>query len=375
MSQFDIDLAACRGRQKRVLAEMAEKKLDLVVVTVAEHVQWLAGPRYDFKFAPVAALSADGHLTLVAPGRKGKPLDIVAAADEIVPYEAQWLSTLRNDQRAAAAAVLLKTLSGKSKPRRVGVEYSSCGPHLSQQFQQMGAELCDIEPQLYYFRRRKDADELARLKKAIAGTGRMYELARQIVKPGVNELDVFNQLQAVAVRDYGEMLTGTGNDYACCARGGPPRDRIAQAAELYVLDLGPAFRGYFADNCRTISVDGKPTDPQRQAWEQIMKIFPLVERTVKPGKKCHELFDEAAAILKECSLGVFDHHLGHGIGLYPHEAPHLNPNWDDVFEEGDVFACEPGLYGPTINAGIRLENNYRVTATGVELLSDFPLNL
>ena len=187
---------------------MAERKIDLVVVTMAEHVQWLAGPRYDFKFSPIAALTAEGQLTLVAPGRKGKPLEIAAAADEIVPYEAQWLSTLRNDQRAAAAAVLLKTLSGKSKPRRVGVEFSSCGPHLSQQFQQMGAELFDIEPQLYTFRRRKDPDELARLKKAIAGTGRMYELARQIVRPGVNELDVFNQLQAVAVRDYGECSPG-----------------------------------------------------------------------------------------------------------------------------------------------------------------------
>src|SRR5205823_11349916 len=104
-------------------------------------------------------------------------------------------------------------------------------------------------------------------------------------------------------------------------------------------------------------------------------IVPLVERTVKPGKKGRELLDEAAAILRECTLGVFDHHLGHGIGIFPHEAPHLNPNWDDAFEEGDVFACEPGLYGPALNAGIRLENNYRVTATGVELLSPFPLEL
>jgi Xaa-Pro aminopeptidase len=69
--------------------------------------------------------------------------------------------------------------------------------------------------------------------------------------------------------------------------------------------------------------------------------------------------------------------LGHGIGLFPHEGPHLNPRpeWDDVFEEGDVFTVEPGLYTPEMRAGIRLENDYLVTATGVELLSDFPLEL
>ena len=88
----------------------------------------------------------------------------------------------------------------------------------------------------------------------------MYARAREIIRPGINELDVFNELQAVAVREFGEMLTGTGNDYACGVPGGPPRDRAAQDGELYILDLGPAFRGYFADNCRAIAVNGRPTD-------------------------------------------------------------------------------------------------------------------
>ena len=73
---------------------------------------------------------------------------------------------------------------------------------------------------------------------------------------------------------------------------------------------------------------------------------------------------------------MFNHHLGHGIGLFPHEAPHLNPNWNDTFEVGDVFTCEPGLYDEQIlRAGMRLENDYLVTETGVENLSPFPMEL
>jgi len=79
--------------------------------------------------------------------------------------------------------------------------------------------------------------------------------------------------------------------------------------------------------------------------------------------------------MEEFLPGGFSHHLGHGIGLYPHEAPHLNPNWDDRFEEGDVFTVEPGLYSDELRGGIRLENNYRVTAGGVELLTEFSLSL
>ena len=63
------------------------------------------------------------------------------------------------------------------------------------------------------------------------------------------------------------------------------------------------------------------------------------------------------------------------VALAGHEAPHLNPNWDDTFQAGEVIAVEPGLYAPELRAGIRLENNYLVTETGVELLSDFPLEL
>jgi Xaa-Pro aminopeptidase len=369
MSDLDYNSAASRSRQKRLLAEMQKLQLDLVIVQSIEHVQWLTGARYGWVFSPAAALAADGRLTLVAPATAKAE----AAADEIVTYEAQWHSTLRNDQRQAASEVLLKALAGKANSKRIGVEFSCHSPHLSP----LAGERIDVEPTLYRLRRRKDPDELARLRKAIAGTGKMYALARQIIEPGITELEVFNRLQAAAVEEFGEMLTGTGNDYACGVRGGPPRGgRKAQAGELYILDLGPAYRGYFADNCRAFAVDRKPTDEQQKACQRIAQVLQHVEKTVKPGKSCKELFHECDAMLRAAPVGEFGHHLGHGIGLFPHETPHLNPHWDDTFEVGDVFTCEPGLYDEKVlRAGIRLENDYLVTESGVENLSPFPLEL
>jgi Xaa-Pro aminopeptidase len=370
MNEIDISIACCRERQRRLLAEMQRQDLEVIVVQLAEHVQWLAGPRFAWLLDAAATLTSDGTCTLVAPQTV-----LVAAADEVVTYEARWYSTLRNDQRQACSETLVKSRSGKSKPKRIGVESSTFGPYLAAQLRGDKTELVDIEPDLYRLRRFKHADELARIKKAIAATGRMYAKAREIVEPGINELTVFNQLQAAAVDECGEMLTGTGNDYACGERGGPPRNRPAQDGELYILDLGPAFRGYFADNCRTIAVNGRPSDAQQRAWTQLAGVFGIVERMVKPGARCRELFAAVQAHLDEYLPGNFDHHLGHGIGLFPHEAPHLNPRWDDTFHEGEVFTVEPGLYTPEMRAGIRLENDYLVTADGVELLSDFPLEL
>lgn len=347
---------------------MQELGLDQVIVTQHAHVQWLIGPHFRPTFEPAASLWIDGRTLLVAPNKPPEQ----AAADDVVTYEAQWHSTLRNDQRQASSAALADALSSRPKPKRLGVEFSSFDRH---QAVAEGVELVDIEPALYRLRRRKSRDELARIGRAIAATEKMYAKAQAIIEPGINELDVFNELQAEAVKELGEMLTGTGNDYASGARGGPPRDRQANAGELYILDLGPAYRGYFADNCRTFVVDGSPTDVQMAAWEKLVGVFDIVTEMARPGASCRALFERVQEYLDEFSGAVFNHHLGHGIGLFPHEAPHLNPRWDDKFEVGDVFTAEPGLYSAELNAGIRLENDYLVTESGVELLLDYPLQL
>jgi Xaa-Pro aminopeptidase len=203
----------------------------------------------------------------------------------------------------------------------------------------------------------------------------MYEAARGMIRPGVSELDVFSALQAAAVAACGEMLTGTGNDYACGVRGGPPRARPCVAGDLFILDLGPAYRGYFADTSRVIAVDGRPTDVQHAAWERVCGALALVERLAKPGVRCRDIYAEVHAWLNAGSLGTWSSHLGHGIGLSVHEPPHLNPSWDDTLEEGDVIAVEPALYDPALASGLRIENDYLVTASGLENLSPFPLDM
>jgi Xaa-Pro dipeptidase len=87
------------------------------------------------------------------------------------------------------------------------------------------------------------------------------------------------------------------------------------------------------------------------------------------------LYDAVMRDLAAYKPWICNHHLGHGVGLAAHEGPHLNPNWDDQFAEGDYFTVEPGLYHEELRHGIRLEQNYVVTAEGVELLTPWPLEL
>jgi Xaa-Pro dipeptidase len=317
----------------------------------------------------MVCIEQTGLCTLAAPNEE--PSEI--AVDHCVTYPAQWLCTLRQEQLASAAEALRDAV-GCSKIRSTGVEGSASGSPVLSLFSDAGLPV-DLDSEIWKLRRCKDPDELQMIRKAVACTEAMYLRAREIICPGISELEVFNQLHAAAVMEAGEPITALGNDFQCGSTGGPPRSRSARDGELYILDLGPAYRGYYADNCRTIAVNGQPTDEQLRAWSAIVSVLQMVERTVRPGVSCQDLFQTAKAMLDDCHPNALIHHLGHGFGLFPHEAPHLNPNWDDQFQLGDCFTAEPGIYVPHLQAGIRLEQNYVVTADGVECLTAFPLEM
>jgi Xaa-Pro dipeptidase len=367
MDEYGVDIEACRSRQRRLLDAVEPLDVDLIVLSRRESVQWLTGAHVRAPFEPLAAMRPDGHVTLVLPDRQQ---NAEAAADEIAGYEAKWHSTTRDRQRAASSEVLKGTLRGR--PKQAGCEFEAFCPQL---FLSWNAPLVEIDEIVFDVRRHKDADELRMLRRANEANRAMYERAREIVRPGVNELDVYAELHAVAVQTLGEPLTYFGQDFRCGARGGAPRNRKAEAGELYILDLGVGFRGCYSDNARTLAVGGDPTEAQQRTWQAVSSIFQMFQSMARPAASCREIYSQVERKLNENRPCVFDHHLGHGVGLAPQEGPHLNPRWDDTLAEGDYLAVEPGLYHESLRTGIRLEQNFLVTADGVELLTDWPLEL
>jgi Xaa-Pro aminopeptidase len=367
MDAYAPDLEACRGRQRRLLAAVEPLDVELTVLTRRESVQWATGFYVPPPFEAIAAITPTGHVTMVMPDRQ---IAASAAADERLPYEGKWFSTNRDRQLAACAAVLQEKIAA---PRNaVACEFEAFAPHLLLGW---NAPLVEIDEVVFDLRRRKDADELRMMARANEANRAMYERGRAIVRPGINELDVYSELHAVAVRTLGEPLTYFGQDFRSADKGGPPRNRAANAGEIMILDLGVGFRGYYSDNARAIAVGGEPTDSQKRAWQAIIDVFDQFQSAARAGVSCRKLFEAAERQLSKYHPWVFKHHLGHGVGLAPHEGPHLNPRWDDTLAEGDFVTVEPGLYHEELRAGIRLEQNYVVRNDGVELMTDWPLEL
>lgn len=364
-----LDPDYARQRHKRLLGVLEHRKLDAVVLGSTPHVYYFTAHLPFWLHHVGFVLFADGRSALVAAAAPGTKV----ASDRVVTYEASWNGTQRQEQPLTVAAFLSEMLAN-GRATRVGIDTSAVSAALAIH---LGGEAELVDPQLWQLRRRKDPDELALMRVAIDCTRTMYERARQIVQPGIPEIEVFAELHSAAVRVAGEPLSAhLGNDYASGVPGGPPRkDRAAQSGELYILDLGPAYRGYFSDNCRTIAVNRQPTQEQQRASDVVMAALQIVEQMAHPGVRCRDIYDAVDQHYRESTGKPFPHHLGHGVGLQPHEFPHLNPKWDDVLVEGEVFTAEPGIYGPELRGGLRIENQYLVTRDGVTNLTPFPTEL
>jgi Xaa-Pro aminopeptidase len=360
-----------RQRQKPLLYLMQRRKYDAIFVGAPHHVYYLAAHWTHYLHLSCLAILADGRSILVTANQPNK----AAAADDLLTYEANVRGTLRQEQAWMMGQLLKEEVLRKYDIGRIGADASVVTSALAMQFDGPREE---IDDDLFQMRRVKYPDELELMSKAIQCCQAMYRRAGEIIEPGVPELEVFGQLHTAAVLEAGEPLGPTylGNDYACGVAGGPARGgRVAQEGELYILDLGPAYRGYFSDNARTFAVNRKPTDAQHKAWERVVGCFKIVEEMAKPGVYCVDIFNAVDEYLKSARGEGMGHHLGHGVGLSPHEFPHLNPDWDDRLMEGEVFTAEPGEYSDAIGGGIRIEQDYLVTKDGVQPMIHTPLGL
>ena len=228
---------------------------------------------------------------------------------------------------------------------------------------------------LWQLRRAKDADEVEIIRSAIAATEAAFDRAQNILKPGITEVEVFAQMHEAVLSTIGEPIGEFGNDFQFGSPGGLPRWRPGRSGEVAILDISVTVRGYTSDLSRSFVIGGEPSPAQRDALRRIEEVQTIVKEAVRVGLRCSDLYAMAHKMLNGYRGWRFLHHLGHGIGLSAHEAPRLNPNWDDQFQVGDVFAVEPGLYADELRSGLRIEDNYLLTSSGLEQLSSFPVNL
>lgn len=146
-------------------------------------------------------------------------------------------------------------------------------------------------------------------------------------------------------------------------------DKTAPAEGLTIIDFGHKYSGYTSD-VTTTAACGRLTERQEKMISLVEEAVSAFESILAPGLSTVELTESVTSIFEKNGF-TMPHALGHGIGLDVHESPVLKSikETETFLKPGMVLAIEPGIYCPE-SGGVRLENDYLITETGFEKLTN-----
>ncbi|WP_426231753.1 M24 family metallopeptidase [Pararhizobium sp. DWP3-4] len=220
----------------------------------------------------------------------------------------------------------------------------------------------------------KTPSELIALRSAASVASAGQIAARSLSRVGMSEVEVLNAIRAVMEQEAGgrcalagEFLGGVNHTAMLGTNPGPRR---LLGGDPILCDLAPRVAGYWGDSCSSFTL-GAPSEAWCSIYKSVHETLMLAISTLRSGLTVHAFDTSLRAHMRKMGL-EYPHHSGHGIGTSVHEWPRLVQGEHGTIEEDMVLMVEPGAYVPGVG-GVRCEHMLRVTATGVEVLTDFPL--
>lgn len=377
MALPELTAEGCASRRARLWASVPAE-CELAVIADPRHVAYFSN------YAPsLFTFHANEALAILVLTRDRTALVVDnlvtcfadrAHVDEVVApvwYEGKKSAPIRPALAIQRAIELIRGMGASS----IGIEKDAVPSGLALALLEGSTRLRvhEIGPTIRRMRRRKDADEIAILRRSIElGEVAMRSL-RAKARAGRTEIEVRRRIGEAVEEAAGEPVVLYGDFVSgprCLERGGPPSDRTIERGDLFLLDCSVVVGGYRGDFANTVCVDAEPTKDQKALAQACMKTIDAMEGLLRPGASCRAIDAAMRAALPHASPS----HGGHGLGLGHPEPPFIVPESDDTLEEGDVVACEPGQYVPGVG-GMRFERNYLITAAGFETLSRHELGL
>lgn len=229
----------------------------------------------------------------------------------------------------------------------------------------------------------KEPAEIERIAAACAVADRALAAVLPKLLPGATEAEIAWLLEREMREGGAEALAF---DVAALAGAnaalphGNPGARPFQRGEVALFDFGAQVAGYRSDMTRTLFV-GAASDLDLALYQRVLDgqraAIAALQHAVENGALAlpsGRAADDAARAAMGDVDGVYEHGLGHGIGLQTHESPSLSRGASEApLPSPTVFSVEPGIYLEE-RIGIRIEDLIAVDLAGRSLstLTRFP---
>jgi len=347
-------------RQALLRRRTGEIGLDACWLATQENVRYICG----FAGEDSALLVTADRTTLLTDSRYTEQAERETVADEIITRHTTMARTLAGLCRAPGVRTLGFTAANV--------------PHAA--FLALRQEAASVELRALQngpvekLRRRKDAEEVEAIRRALRTAEEAFQATMREVKPGRTERWLAGHLE-FEMRKRGAEDAAFDIICAADARASVPHARPGETAlnagSSLLVDWGARQAGYCSDLTRTFCVD-RISDALRDATEVVLEAQAAVLDRLKPGNTCGEADAAGRAVIARAGHGGhFGHSIGHGVGLEVHEAPRLGPGSEMVLLPGMVVTIEPGIYIPG-ELGVRIEDIVLITAEGYEVLTSLP---
>lgn len=347
-----------RGRGDRLAAQLAERELDLMLVTDLVNVRYLTG------------FGGTNGACVCGPGTRLFFTDFRYAERAEAEVEGWEIHTIADDWLGGIAA----RLAG-----RTGFEDDQMSVRALKRLEEKlpaGVELRAAGGSVEKLRRVKDEAELEAVVAASELADEVWRWSLERGLAGRSEREVARAAEA-RIRELG----GDPSFPAIVAAGrngalphAEPGEREIGRGELVVFDMGARLDGYCSDGTRTFAT-GEPGPRAREVYEIVLGAQAAALAAVVAGAGGEAVDAVARGAIEAAGYGKrFGHGLGHGVGLEVHEAPRLSQRSEDVLEVGEVVTVEPGIYLQG-EFGVRIEDLVAVTADGCRSLSGLPKDL
>lgn len=223
----------------------------------------------------------------------------------------------------------------------------------------------------------KSADEISYIKQAAAIADKALANIIPLIKAGISERDLANELDHQMAKLGSEELsfaTILGFGERSALPHGIPSNRALKQGDLVLIDFGAVVNGYRSDMTRTF-VFGKADAKQKEIYHLVQSAQQAAIDALKVGVSGELLQQKSANVLLNSAYKDYmGEGLGHGVGLQLHEQPFIGNDCKTTIEQDCVITIEPGIYIPNWG-GIRIEDDVVLTKHGLEILTQSPKEL
>ncbi len=253
-----------------------------------------------------------------------------------------------------------------------------------------------LAPILSELRLQKEPEEIKLMQKACDITTQAFHKVLKLMKPGIKEFEI----EAVITNEF---IKNGANGHAYepivasginnCVLHYVSNDKVCKDGDLVLMDFGAEYANYSADTTRTIPVNGKFSDRQKEVYNAVLRVMKKAKKFMVVGSTINEINKKVNSFIEEelVNLGLanqddykdknkkdivrmkyFMHGTSHFMGLDVHDVG----SKDTIFKAGMVMSCEPGIYIEEEGFGIRLENDILITEEKpIDLLANEPIEV